>query len=125
MAKSANEIKKTRSIKVSQNQYDIIKKKADEKHMSFSEYVVDCAVHGNDSLTPHVAVKVQSIVNMVNDLAERLDYDEYETKERLFQQSKELDELFHYDTPLDTYVKITQGIEKIRLEADSLWVSLR
>ena len=122
--KAENEKKKTRSIKVSDNQYAIIKQKADERHMSFSEYVVDCAVHGNQSLTPEIAVQVQSIVNTVNDLADRLSYEEYETKERLYQQSKELDDLFDY-SPLNDYAEIVKSIDKIAEGADSLWVYLK
>ena len=122
--KAENEKKKTRSIKVSDNQYAIIKQKADERHMSFGKYVVDCAVHGNQSLTPEIAVQVQSIVNTVNDLADRLSYEEYKTKERLYQQSKELDDLFDY-SPLNDYAEIVKSIDKIAEGADSLWVYLK
>ena len=115
----------TKSIKISQNQYDIIKQKADERHMNFSEYVVDCAVHGNNSLTPQMAVKVQSIANTALDLADRLPYEEYAAKEKLYQQSKELDDLFHVDSPLENYVKMIKDIEEIVKGADSLWVSLK
>ena len=123
--KDAKEKKKTRSIKVSDNQYAIIKQKADEKHMSFSEYVVDCAVHGNDLLTPQIAVQVQAIANTALDLADRLPYEEYAAKENLYQQSKELDDLFHVDSPLENYVKMIKDIEEIVKGADSLWVSLK
>ena len=114
----------TKSIKISQNQYDIIKQKADERHMNFSEYVVDCAVHGN-SLTPQIAVKVQSIANTALDLADRLPYEEYAAKEKLYQQSKELDDLFHVDSPLENYAKMIKEIDEIIKGADSLWVSLK
>ena len=123
--KDAKEKKKTRSIKVSDNQYAIIKQKADEKHMSFSEYVVDCAVHGNDLLTPQIAVQVQAIANTALDLADRLPYEEYAAKEKLYQQSKELDDLFHVDSPLENYAKMIKDIEEIVKGADSLWVSLK
>ena len=123
--KDAKEKKKTRSIKVSDNQYAIIKQKADEKHMSFSEYVVDCAVHGNNSLTPQIAVQVQAIANTALDLADRLPYEEYAAKEKLYQQSKELDDLFHVDSPLENYAKMIKDIEEIVKGADSLWVSLK
>jgi len=115
----------TKSIKISQNQYDIIKQKADERHMNFSEYVVDCAVHGNNSLTPQIAVKVQSIANTALDLADRLSYEEYAAKEKLYQQSKELDDLFHVDSPLENYAKMIKEIDEIIKGADSLWVSLK
>jgi hypothetical protein len=122
--KAENEKKKTRSIKVSDNQYAIIKQKADERHMSFSEFVVDCAVHGNHSLTPEIAVQVQSIVNTVNDLADRLSSEEYKTKDRLYQQSKDLDDLFD-QSPLKDYAEIVKNIDKIAEGADSLWVYLK
>ena len=115
----------TKSIKISQNQYDIIKQKADERHMNFSEYVVDCAVHGNNSLTPQIAVKVQSIANTALDLADRLPYEEYAAKEKLYQQSKELDDLFHVDSPLENCAKMIKEIDEIIKGADSLWVSLK
>jgi len=115
----------TKSIKISQNQYDIIKQKADERHMNFSEYVVDCAVHENNSLTPQIAVKVQSIANTALDLADRLSYEEYAAKEKLYQQSKELDDLFHVDSPLENYAKMIKEIDEIIKGADSLWVSLK
>ena len=123
--KDAKEKKKTRSIKVSDNQYAIIKQKADEKHMNFSEYVVDCAVHGNNSLTPQIAVQVQAMANTALDLADRLPYEEYAAKEKLYQQSKELDDLFHVDSPLENYAKMIKDIEEIVKGADSLWVSLK
>ena len=115
----------TKSIKISQNQYDIIKQKADERHMNFSEYVVDCAVHGNNFLTLQIAVKVQSIANTALDLADRLPYEEYATKEKLYQQSKELDDLFHVDSPLENCAKMIKEIDEIIKGADSLWVSLK
>ena len=124
--KNDNEKKNiTKSIKISQNQDDIIKQKAAEKHMNFSEYVVDCAVHGNNSLTPQIAVKVQSIANTALDLADRLSYDEYAAKEKLYQQSRDLNDLFHVDSPLNNYDKIVKDIDEITEGADSLWASLK
>ena len=115
----------TKSVKLSQNQYDIIMQKATEKHMNFSEYMIDCAVHGNNSLTPQIAVKVQSIANTALDLAERLSYDDYAAKEKLYQQTNELNELFHTESPLDNYANMIKDIEKITKGADSLWVYLK
>ncbi|MBO5612554.1 MAG: hypothetical protein J5918_08165 [Prevotella sp.] len=115
----------TKSVKVSQNQYDIIMQKASEKHMNFSKYVVDCAVHGNNVITPQIAVKVQEIANTALDLADRLSYEEYDAKDRLYQQSKELNDLFHVDSPLENYAKMIKEIDKIVEGADSLWVYLK
>ena len=123
--KAEKEKKKTRSIKVSDNQYAIIKQKADEKHMSFSEYVVDCAVHGNNAITPQIAVQVQAMANTALDLADRLPYEEYAAKEKLYQQSQELDDLFHTESPVDNYTKMIKDIDELVKGADSLWVSLK
>ena len=58
-------------------------------------------------------------------MADRLPYEEYAAKEKLYQQSKELDDLFHVDSPLENYAKMIKEIEKIVKGADSLWVSLK
>lgn len=115
----------TKSVKLSQNQYDIIMQKATEKHMNFSEYMVDSAIHGNNSFTPQIAVKIQSIANTALDLAERISCDDYAAKEKLCQQTDELNELFHTESPLERYANIIKDIEKITKGADSLWVYLK
>lgn len=46
----------TKSIKLSPLQVQQIEEKAKEKNMTFSSYMVDCAVHGNNSITPQMAV---------------------------------------------------------------------
>ena len=115
----------TKSIKVSQNQYDIIMQKAAEKNMNFSEYVVDCAVHGNQGITPQIAVKVQEIANTVTDLAERLDYSEYTTKDKLLSQADELDELFHTPKQEENYKRLFVDADTILKGAGSIWEYLK
>ena len=123
--KDEREKKKTRSIKVSDNQYDLIKQKADEKHMSFSEYVVNCAVHGNQSFTPQMAVKIQTIMNLALDLAERLDYNESHTAQQLQRQVQDLDELFHPLSPEQQVEKMKNDIDNMIKEGYGLWESLK
>ena len=55
----------TKSIKLSPLQVQQIEEKAKEKNLTFSSYMVDCAVHGNNSITPQMAVRMQELVNMV------------------------------------------------------------
>ena len=93
--------------------------------MKFSEYMIDCAIHRQHTITPQIAVKVQEITNTALDLADRLSYDEYAAKERLYQQTKELEELFHVDTPMDNYKKIVEDINVLVEGADSLWAYLK
>ena len=55
----------TKSIKLSPLQVQQIEEKAKEKNLTFSSYMVDCAVQGNNSITPQMAVRMQELVTMV------------------------------------------------------------
>lgn len=67
----------TKSIKLSPLQVQQIEEKAKEKNLTFSSYMVDCAVHGNNSITPQMAVRMQELVNMVLEIADSIDSSEY------------------------------------------------
>ncbi len=125
MKKQSEKKTMTKSIKLSQNEYEQIQKQAADKGMNFSEYIIDSAIHRQNTITPQIAVKVQEIANTALDLADRLSYDEYATKRKLQTQVDDLRELFVNESPLDNYAKIIQDIEKITEGADSLWVYLK
>ena len=125
MKKQSEKKTMTKSIKLSQNEYEQIQKQAADKGMNFSEYIIDSAIHRQNTITPQIAVKVQEIANTALDLADRLSYDEYATKRKLQTQVDDLSELFVNESPLDNYAKIIQDIEKITEGADSLWVYLK
>lgn len=125
MKKQSEKKTMTKSIKLSQNEYEQIQKQAADKGMNFSEYIKDSAIHRQNTITPQIAVKVQAIANTALDLADRLSYDEYATKRKLQTQVDDLRELFVNESPLDNYAKIIQDIEKITEGADSLWVYLK
>lgn len=125
MKKQSEKKTMTKSIKLSQNEYEQIQKQAAEKRMNFSEYIIDSAIHRQNTITPQIAVKVQEIANTALDLADRLSYDEYATKRKLQTQVDNLNELFHKESLLDNYAKIIQDIEKITEGADALWVYLK
>lgn len=115
----------TKSVKVSQNQYDIIMQRSAEKNMNFSEYMVDSAVHGQNCLTPQIAVKIQEIANAVIELTDRLPYSEYTTKESLQQKVTELDELFHVESSEEKHKKIMDNAGKIIEGAGAVWEFLK
>lgn len=125
MKKQSEKKTMTKSIKLSQNEYEQIQKQAADMEMNFSEYIKDSAIHRQNTITPQIAVKVQEIANTALDLADRLSYDEYATKRKLQTQVDDLRELFHKESPLDNYAKIIQDIEKITEGADALWVYLK
>ena len=89
--------------------------------------MVDCAVHGNQGITSQIAVKVQEIANTVTELAERLDYSEYTTKEKLLSQADELDELFHTPTQTqeENYKSLFVYANTILKGAGSIWEYLK
>ena len=62
--KAAEEIKdKTASFRLTTNNYEIIKKKADEAKMSMSDYFLKSALKDNSRITPEVMVKLQNVAN--------------------------------------------------------------
>ena len=82
--KNENEKKSiTKSIKMSPQQEKQIREQAEKKNMNFSEYMLDCALHNNQGITPHMAVKMQEIVNIVKDIADSLDERDYIRREEL------------------------------------------
>ena len=61
-----------KSIKLSPSQVQQIEEKANEKNMTFSSYMVDCALHNNQGITPQIAVKYQELINMVQEIAHNI-----------------------------------------------------
>ena len=124
--KEENEKKNiTKSIKISQNQQKIIADRAAKQNMNFSEYVVNCAVYGGYNLTPQMAVKVQMIINLALDLAERLDYNEYQTAQKIQKQVQDLSELIHTVTPEQNFYQIEKDVHGIVEGGYDLWESLK
>ena len=54
--------KKT-SITMTEEDFSIIERKARLKGMKISPFMVDCAVHNDDKLTPEIKAKIQTIIN--------------------------------------------------------------
>lgn len=79
--RSKNEKKSiVKSIKLSPLQLQQIEEQADKKGMKFSEYMLDCALHGSNGITPQIAVKMQEMVNMVLEIADGIDSRDYVRK---------------------------------------------
>jgi len=114
-----------KSIKLSPNQLAVIEQKADEKCMKFSEYMVDCAVHGNESLTPLMAVKIQEMVNMVTEIADSLDSRDYIRKEELRQKAYDFEGLFKSVTPQEKLDKLKNNIGLFIEGGAEIWEYLK
>lgn len=80
--------------------------------MNFSEYMLNCAFHNNQGVTPHMAVKMQEMVNMVLEIADNLDEKDYIHKEELRQKAHDFEGLFTPVSPKEKYNKLenTMGL---------------
>lgn len=124
--KSENEKKSlTKSIKMSSLQEQQIKKQAEEKGMNFSEYMLDCALHNNQGVTPYMAVKMQEMVNIVKDIADSLDERDYIRKEELRQKAHDFEGLCTSLTPQEKYNKLENNIGFFVEGGYEIWESLK
>ena len=108
--------------------YSLLEKaveKAKEKNLTFSSYMVDCAVHGNNSITPQMAVRMQELVNMVLEIADSIDSTEYIRKEELRQKAHDLDGLFTSVSPQEKYENLQQKMGLFVEGGLDLWESLK
>lgn len=124
--RSKNEKKSiVKSIKLSPLQLQQIEEQADKKGMKFSEYMLNCALHGSNGITPQIAVKMQEMVNMVLEIADGIDSRDYVRKEELRQKANDFDDLFHQMSPQEKYNKLEKQIELFVEGGDAIWESLR
>ncbi|MBQ8349867.1 MAG: hypothetical protein IJY19_09560 [Ruminococcus sp.] len=124
--KSENEKKSvTKSIKMSPQQEQQIMEQAEQKGMKFSEYMLDCALHSNQGITPYMAVKMQEMVNIVKDIADSLDEREYIRREELRQKSHDFEGLFTPLTPQEKYDKLENNIGLFVEGGYEIWESLK
>ena len=72
-------VKDSTSIRFSENEKKIITEKAVEKGKHFSEYVRDCALHGDQALTPYQKAKIQNVINTAVDTIMETDPEKAET----------------------------------------------
>ena len=114
----------TKSIKLSPLQVQQIEEKAKEKNLTFSSYM-DCAVRGNNSITPQMAVRMQELVNMVLEIADSIDSTEYIRKEELRQKAHDLDGLFTSVSPQEKYANLEKKMGLFVEGGLSLWESLK
>lgn len=115
----------TKSIKMSSLQEQQIKEQAEKKGMKFSEYMLDCALHNNQSVTPYMAVKMQEIVNIVKDIADSLDERDYIRREELRQKAHDFEGLI---TPVSPQKKLNKLENNVGLFVEGgyeIWESLK
>lgn len=124
--KNENEKKSiTKSVKMSPLQEQQIKEQAEKKCMNFSEYMLDCALHSNQGITPYMAVKMQEMVNIVKDIADSLDERDYICREELRQKANDFEGLFKSVSPQEKYDKLENNIGLFVEGGYDIWESLK
>lgn len=105
-----------KSIKISPNQEKMIMEQANKKGMKFSEYMVDCALHGEQGITPLMAVKLQEILNTINEFVDSVDMGDYMRNEELRQMTdawceicKPLSAQEKYNNLINNTVNLNEG----------------
>ena len=69
MRKESEKKGKVTSIRLSQEQHEIIQANAEKRGMTLSSYIVNSAVNSDSALTPADMVEIQNIVNTVYEIA--------------------------------------------------------
>lgn len=66
MSKRAENEKKLKpkSLKLSADMLEVIKRKAKDKNMNFSQFMIDCALHNENCITPEVLCKIENIIEL-------------------------------------------------------------
>lgn len=123
--KNENEKKSvTKSIKMSPQQEKQIREEADKKGMNFSEYMLDCALHGK-GITPYMTVKMQEMVNIVKNIADSLDERDYIRREELRKKTHDFEGLCTPITPQEKYNKLENNIGLFVEGGYEIWESLK
>ena len=124
--RSENEKKSiVKSIKLSPLQLQHIEEQADRKGMKFSEYMLDCALHGSQGVTPQRAVKMQEMVNMALEFADTLDENDYIRKEEFRQKASTFAEICTPLTPQEKYDNIIKQTGLFIEGGYDVWESLK
>ena len=114
-----------KSVKLSPLQLQHIEEQADKKCMKFSEYMVDCALHGSQGITPQIAVKMQEMVNMAMEFADTLDENDYIRKEEFRQKASTFAEICTPLTPQKKYDDIINQTGLFIEGGYDVWESLK
>lgn len=114
-----------KSIKMSPLQEQQIMEQAEQKGMNFSEYMLDCALHGNQGITPIIAVKMQEMVNMVEEIVDSIDSRDYIHKEELRQKAYDFNGLCTPITPQEKYKRLEKNVGLFIEGGAEIWESLK
>ena len=124
--KNKNE-KKTiqKSLKLSPQQLQQIEEQANKKNMKFSEYMLDCALHHNQEITPCIAVKMQELVNLVREITDCIDSNDFIQKKTLRQKTSAFADLLPMAFPQKKYSQLEKKIDLFEKVGEEVWEFLK
>lgn len=117
-----------KSIKISPTQNAVITQKAKEMGMNFSAYVVNCAEHGGQGISPDMAVKLQELMNMAYEIFDSIEESDYIRREEFKQKIMDFDDILTHqikETPQEKYNKLEKNIGLFIEGGNEIWASLK
>jgi len=114
----------TKSLKLSKNQWNVIEQAAKEKGMNFSQYAIETLMHGGNCITPQIAVKMQELVNIVEDISDNINEKDYKRREALRQKTHAFKELVKFDSPDEKYEKLEKNMKDFIEGGNEVWAHL-
>lgn len=83
MRKDSEKKNKITTIRMSEEQNQIIQEMAEQRGMSVGGYMVNMAVHGGKTVTPEIMVHMQNLINFACDTIK-----EQATKDKAYMESE-------------------------------------
>lgn len=117
-----------KSIKISPTQNAVITQKAKEMGMNFSAYMVNCAEHGNQGISPDMAVKLQELMNMAYEIFDSIEESDYIRREEFKQKIMDFDDILTHqikEIPQEKYNKLEKNIGLFIEGGNEIWASLK
>ena len=65
----------SKSLKISPNDFEVINEKMKERKVNFNQYMIECAVHSGNGLTPEILCKIENIIEKCARIAGQSDKD--------------------------------------------------
>ena len=114
-----------KSLKLSPQQLQQIEEQANKKNMKFSEYMLDCALHHNQEITPCIAVKMQELVNLVREITDCIDPNDFIKKKTLRQKTSVFADLLPMASPQKKYSQLEKKIDLFEKVGEEVWEFLK
>ena len=107
------------------NEKKTIQKSLNKKNMKFSEYMLDCALHHNQEITPCIAVKMQELVNLVREITDCIDSNDFIQKKTLRQKTSAFADLLPMAFPQKKYSQLEKKIDLFEKVGEEVWEFLK